>query len=209
MPSTMANETFRPDGCLVGTNFEFLPRASRRIVYDWKMPILFVSVVFITGIFGLYIKETAAEFQSKYDSEAHNIEVRANELTEKALRCVPDSKILLDLENEIKSHNFSLIGPRTSWGELFQAIESELPEGAVIAKIENSKSGAQIFPAGENEFRLQVIVSDSDTANAFYRRISTRKAFQSLSFTPKGEQSHGGRKGIAVEISFRFAGLTS
>jgi len=192
----------------MATSFEFLPRSARRIAFDRRLPVIFFVTLFVFGLIGFYFKKTSGDLQIDFEREASMIRQRTEEIESRTIALLPDGKEIANLEAEIEENNFALIGPRTSWAELFQTLEEELPDDAVVAKIENPKTGTSVFQAGENEIRLLVVVLNQDSANSFYRKISSKKCFQSLSFTPKGDYVYGGRKGLGIEIVFKFEGFS-
>lgn len=184
--------------------FEFLPRERRCLPLDWRLPI-FLSIIFLTSVLGtLNLRETSREVQRRYDQEVETIEKRRLEMASQTWALIPDPGILNNVYDRIKNHNYSLIGPQPRWIELFQIFEEDFPQTAIISKIENPRSGSSGFDFGENDFRFLVVVTDLETSNALFAKLSARKALQSLSFTPKGETSGQGRKGIGIEISFRL-----
>ncbi|MFZ2956650.1 MAG: hypothetical protein WA705_07145 [Candidatus Ozemobacteraceae bacterium] len=188
----------------MATSFDFLPKRARRAAPDRRLPGIFLAFVIFFGLVGLYQHKLLSEVQVQFDKESKEIEDRRQEMIGQARKRLPASEEVAKLSADIETNNYALMGPHTPWYDLLINLEESLPEQAVIAKIENPRTGTPLFNAGETEFRLQVVVNDADTAQAFYKNLSARKVFQSLSFTPKGETIWQGRKGISIEIVFRF-----
>ncbi|MBF0501051.1 MAG: hypothetical protein HQM09_13010 [Candidatus Riflebacteria bacterium] len=188
----------------MSTSFEFLPKQARRAAPERRLPIVFLVMALVASLGGLYLNGSLAETQAEYKRQTKEMETRRMELLAQARAMLPPANVLSDIVSSVDSQNTALIGQRTPWRALFQALEETLPSDAVVMKIENSKGNTPVFQAGELDFRVSVVVSDSDMAQTFYKKLCTKKAFQSLSFTPKGETTYQGRKGTGVELVFHF-----
>lgn len=190
--------------------FEFLPRARRCLPLEWRLPV-FLGIIFLVSVMvAMSLRESSREVQLRYDQEVEAIEKRRLELASQTWALIPLPDTLNNVYDRIRNHNYSLIGPQPRWIELFQIFEEDLPQTAIIAKIENPRSGTSGPGSGsgfgfdENDFRLLVVVTDLETSNILFAKLSARKTLQGLSFTPKGETASQGRKGIGIEITFRL-----
>ena len=188
----------------MATKFEFLPRPNRRLPLDWRVPGFFLVLLIASLWLSWNLRESSLELKKRFDQEVEAIETRRQELVAQTWKLIPDPKTIVTIHQAIEKHNFSLIGPQPLWSELFQILEEDLPPGAVISKIENTRSGTAAFDSSETDFRLQVVVTDNETSNQLFSKLSARKAMQNLSFNPKGEATHQGRKGIGIEITFHL-----
>lgn len=186
------------------TNFEFLPRSSRRVHLGWKAPAAFL----ITGLTFLgtagWLHVTARDLQSAYEREVATIEVRAAELASAAMAILPDPGPIEALRDRVIRHNTALIGPRTPWTRIFDVLEEFLPADAVVARLDRLSSGKPEFPGGALDLKILLVVAQIEAANQFYLKLSSDRRFDEVSFMPRGEMVHQGRSGIGIEVSFRF-----
>lgn len=188
----------------MATKFEFLPRTNRRLPLDWRVPGLFALLFVISIWLSWSIQGSSLELKNRFDSEIEAIETRRRSQVAETWKLIPDPGLVATVYQAIERHNFALVGPQPLWSELFQILEEDFPQTAVISKIENLRSGTSVFAVGENEFKLLVVVTDNDTSNQLFNKLSARKELQALSFMPKGETAHQGRKGIGIEVTFRL-----
>ena len=188
----------------MSTSFEFLPRSSRRVREDLRFPAVFILLALFLALAGFYLRGAAQRLQTTFEAESATIEKRKTELLQEALAMIPEVSIASDLETRINQHNLACIGPRFPWSRMLKTLEQTLPNDSVISSINNPRTGKPQFQSGDREFSLTVAVPDVDIANSFYSRLSALSSFQNLSFTPKGEMSVQGRRGTAIDISFRY-----
>lgn len=191
------------------TNFEFLPRSSRRVHFGWKAPAAFlITGLTFLGIAG-WLHVSAGDLEAAYEREVANIEGRAAELASEAMAILPAPGPIQALRDRVIRHNTALIGPRTPWTRIFDALEELLPADAVVARLDRMSSGKPEFPGGALDLKILLVVAQIEAANQFYLKLSGDRRFDEVSFMPRGEMAHQGRTGIGVEVSFRFnAGKT-
>ncbi|HNV70830.1 MAG TPA: hypothetical protein PKO06_14105 [Candidatus Ozemobacteraceae bacterium] len=188
----------------MSTGFEFLPRSSRRIHADLRFPAAFILLALGLSVGAWWLLGTTRHLQQEYRQKSAGLTTRKQELLQDALALIPAPDTLAAMEARINRHNVACIGPRFPWSRLLSILEQALPEDSVISSILNSRTGRPQFASGDREFALTVVVADVDVANTFYSRLSAITSFQNLSFTPKNEVTIQGRRGTAIEISFRF-----
>ena len=188
----------------MSTSFEFLPRTSRRIREYRILPLVFIGLAAVFALGAFFLRGSAQRMQERFETESAAIEKRKLELVNEALALIPIEDPLPSLAKAIESHNKTLIGPRFSWTILLKTLESVIPEKAVLLSLTNPASGKPEFRPNDRNFLLSVVVADEDSANNFYRRLSSITTFQNLTFTPRDRKTWQGAEGTAIDITFRF-----
>lgn len=117
---------------------------------------------------------------------------------------LPDESIISGIEQQVAKHNLTIGGKFSVWSQLLNAIDTAMPEDAIITAIENPFTSKSVFAAEDRFFRFRIAVKDTEQANAFYMKLSESKVFENLNFTPRGELQLHGQTGFGIDIEFKF-----
>ncbi len=186
------------------TAYEFVERDERRIT----MPIisaaaaLIASVIVFTMLAAMNI--SAGNLEKEYATAAERMKNESQAFIDRASKMLPDEAKISSVEENVNRHNLKIGGQFSTWTKLFNAIDTAMPEGAVITAIENPFTTKAIFSAEDRFFRFRIAVKDTEQANAFYMKLSEASSFENLNFTPRGEVKHQGKSGFSIDIEFKF-----
>lgn len=192
----------------MSTSFEFLSRSDRCPGKPVRSIALLLILVVGLGLQVWNLKTQISAEKARLESANEDLVRETAELAERAKKTAPPVEAISAVRKKIETHNQSLIGPRSSYARLFAMFEEWMPEGAVITQVESIRNGrpAPILLPEDRLFRLTVIFADFPTLSAFYRRLAQRKDLSGLFYQKKGRQDWMGRKGEAVEFTFRLEG---
>ena len=186
------------------TAYEFVERDERRIT----MPIisaagaLLASVIVFTLLAAMNF--SARNLEKEYTAAADRMKIESQAFIDRASKMLPDEANISSVEEQVNRHNLKIGGQFSTWTRLFNAIETAMPEGAVITAIENPFTAKALFAAEDRFFRFRIAVNDTEQANSFYMKLSEATCFENLNFTPRGEVKHQGKTGFSIDIEFKF-----
>jgi hypothetical protein len=186
------------------TAFEFLPKNERkacRPVYS-IISLISLSLAFSAGFV------TMREWSRRLEKECNLAKIRAEEVKlnfmTRAEKFLPDETAIKQLAESIRRHNLMMDKRNSAWTRLFNVIDSCLPDDSIILAIENPSSNQPLFSSEDRAFRVKVAVSGIEEANTLYMKLAAINSIVALSFNPRGEMIHQGRKCLNVDLEFRF-----
>ncbi len=186
------------------TSFEFIKRDERRIAIPRPAIIVFLSSVLIFVVMNLSMRWYSSNLQKEFQKKSHEVKNLAMEFLAKGNAKMPDSVIFDRLSDDTLKHNKNMGGIRSAWTTFFNKLEAIMPEDSIVIEILNSRTDKPSFDADDRSFKVLIAVKNKETANSIYRALSSKREFESLSFTPKGEVFYQGRNCLSIELAFRY-----
>ncbi|GAB4272827.1 MAG: hypothetical protein Kow0029_11930 [Candidatus Rifleibacteriota bacterium] len=188
----------------MSTSFEFLLPENRRIKMPFFSIMVFLTTSFFIGLTFFFTSYYTKILQKEYNDASRRVGLLAMKFVDDAKAMLPTDIQIKDLEVITRTHNIAVGGKRSAWTKLFNCLEEVIPNDSYISSITNAASGEASFEADDRYFNLQISVPDTKTANDFYMKISSHKAFDSLSFSPAANSSDTDNTRISIEVKFRF-----
>lgn len=186
------------------TAFEFKPSNERRIAFPANSLMLLLVLAIIVIGFKLATYYILQAKLNNINAQKADIKMKVTSFVNGMKGEIPKDALFKDLEKQTAIHNLEIGGKRSVWTKLFNELEMVLPKNSAVISINNSVTGKPEFKASDRGFKVNVAIVDKESASRFYRDLTNRSSFKSLSFTPKGNIEYLGKKCMNFELNFIY-----
>lgn len=185
----------------MATSFDLVPPGRRRpTLVHWPLGLLAGTMTLLLTTM-IVLRADVAEVNTRYEALRAASQERLAALERQILAERPDAVVLADITAAISAHNRRLGGPRRDFTRFFLELARCLPAAAVIAALDSPGTGRALLTPSDPRLRLSVVVADQGAALAFYQALSACPLFSAVGMTPRGQVTHQGRAGLAVEVT--------